>query len=155
MEKYDGRPPEEESEDQMQLEGIDKSVQIGTLFTAEQAGFTSRQDAHRCAKISRLDPQDWEIYFDETEKAQRQFTLGGLVYAYDTLHPAGKEEQGKKVEFTTGTIRKRIEGIVKKGENLIADMEGDPKKWGEALELVVTGVNFFSDAAEILKEDKT
>lgn len=134
-EKYEGRPPEDRQ----------KASSFVRFLTAEEAGFPSRQDAHRCAKIAQLDEEDWRTYFQEKDNDGGQYTLGGLVHAYDLLNPKVDEEEGEIVKFTTRSIRKRFRSYAK------GILEALPVLEGDIADLAQTALDSLMDIEEIYK----
>lgn len=138
MEKHKGRP--EESGQKLPL-----------LFTAQQAGFADRHDAHRCAKVSRVHEEDFRTYKGECDANGRQYTLGGLVYVYDEMQPPKEEEEseGDEVSFKKGSPIDRMHGIHKKILGLLTDLYDDAEKdWSSETGLLEKAFKFVQKAIE-------
>lgn len=126
--KHAGRPPK-------------KSVPGMTVLTAEEAGFVSRQEANRCVKAAKVDPEDVRVYFEECDVNGRQYTLTGLVHVYDLLHPP---EGGEDVDFSTRPLARFLADTATKIEKRMDDAEGDVR------DLMKTAVESLRDAEEIM-----
>ena len=151
MEKYKGRPADPGEESGQKL----------PLLTAQQAGFSDRHDASRCAKVSRVHDEDFRTYKGECDVNGRQYTLGGLVYVYDSMQPLkeGEEDEGDEVRFSKGSPIDRMHGIRKKIEGLLTDLYDDAvKDWGSEtghLEKAFGLVQKAIESAESRKELKS
>lgn len=152
--KYRGRPPDSDNEDQLELELETESIQEVTLLLpkikAEDAGFTSNRDAQRCVKAAQIHDEDYRTYREECDQNGRQYTLGGLENLHNHLNPKDGGGEGDDVQFTTRSIQKRLEGLAKKAGALLEHVEGD------VYNLIEKARDALNDAAEITKhiEDK-
>lgn len=146
MEKYKGRPPETDD---------GKSGQKLPLFTAQQAGFSGRHDASRCAKVSRIHDEDFRTYKDECDVNGRQYTLGGLVNVYDMMQPKEEEGGGDEVRFSKGSAIDRMHGIRKKIEGLLTDLYDDAEKdWTNETSNLEKAFKFVQKAIESAEGQK-
>lgn len=142
-EKHRGRPPKTTDESQMEME---ISVQSGTLLTpitVIEAGFTGNRDAQRCVKASKVGDEDYRVYKEGCDKDGKQYSLTGVEYLYNLLHP--KTVLGEEVSFNKRPLDKFLKGEATKISNRKDEAAGDVST------LMQTAIDSLMDAFEIQK----